>query len=85
MYENFFLKQNVAYRWKTVPEDSVKQCFAGFFGQSWTSRRSSDAMWRIYSNDIGADSKGECLKDTVVRIATTPQMLFEELRASETL
>ena len=48
VYENFFLKESFHI-------DGVRKDFSPvinrFFGQCWSSRNSSDALWRIYSPD----------------------------------
>lgn len=84
VYENFFLKQQFVYEGNIIPSECLNQYFSGFFGQSWTSCRSSDAMWRIYSNAV---NKEHCLwkslQETAVRISTTPRMLYDALSSSQ--
>jgi hypothetical protein len=48
-YENYFLKENFVLQDGT-PVDASKN-IPGVFGQSWTMREETDAMWRIYSKE----------------------------------
>lgn len=48
VYENFILKEVVKRDGKETAMNSLADIF---YGQCWTSRKSSDAMWRIYSPD----------------------------------
>lgn len=48
VYENFILKEVIK---KDDKEMSMNSLVDIFYGQCWTSRKSSDAMWRIYSPD----------------------------------
>ena len=48
VYENFFLKEN--FHINGVRKDFTP-VINRFFGQCWSSRSSSDALWRIYSSD----------------------------------
>lgn len=63
---DFLLKQNYSLPDGT-PVDVVNQA-AGIFGQCWTLKSDSDAMWRIYSPN----------KDSI-RIRTTVGKLFDTL------
>lgn len=48
-YENYFLKENFVLPDGT-PVDASNN-IPGVFGQSWTIREETDAMWRIYSKE----------------------------------
>ena len=48
VYENFILKEVLKRDGKETTLNSLSDIF---YGQCWTSRKSSDAMWRIYSPD----------------------------------
>lgn len=65
-YENFFLKCNFYLDDNTLL--SAKSQIPGIFGQSWTTKKESDAMWRIYSND-----------KTGIKIKTNALKLFKAL------
>ncbi len=65
-YENFFLKCNF-FTCDNIPLTAKNQ-IPGIFGQSWTTKNESDAMWRIYSNN----KRG-------VKIKTTAKKLFNAL------
>lgn len=64
--ENFFLKSVV----KTESGElvSLENIAAGWYGQCWTTKEESDAMWRIYSHDKNG-----------VKVRTTIRKLFESL------
>lgn len=47
-YENFILKEVIKRDGKETAMNSLADIF---YGQCWTSKMSSDAMWRIYSPD----------------------------------
>lgn len=47
-FENFFLKCNIEDNGKIFNAESQTQCL---FGQSWTLKEETDALWRIYSPD----------------------------------
>lgn len=73
-YENFFLKENLQL------EDGTKvytdNNLPGVFGQSWTYREETDAMWRIYSQD-DVDANGKHKRNfRGVRIETTARKLL---------
>lgn len=57
-YENFLLKENFLFHGK--PE-SLASYQERIFGQCWTTKQSSDALWRIYS----PDKKGVRIKTTI--------------------
>ncbi len=65
-YENFFLKQDFRMNDGT-PVDATTM-IKGIFGMCWTTKRESDALWRIYSPDKRA-----------VRIRTTADKLFRTI------
>lgn len=51
-YENFFLKEEFYtsnHIYKTIPI-GTSEVSERIYGQSWTLKEESDAMWRIYSN-----------------------------------
>ena len=48
VYENFMLKESFMRNGRKVPLGILAE---RFYGQCWTTKRSSDAMWRIYSPD----------------------------------
>ena len=76
VYENFFLKQKFCTECgMEISQELLSDCFPGIFGQSWTLQKSSDAMWRIYSQI----AEGSDLDDTAVRIETTPQKLLTQI------
>lgn len=59
-YENFFLKCQFSIDGRYV---DAKSLIPGIFGQSWTMKQESDAMWRIYSgNKTGVKIKTNALK-----------------------
>ena len=48
VYENFILKEECVMDGSVFPVKRMSNCF---YGQCWTRKESSDAMWRIYSSD----------------------------------
>ena len=74
-YENFFLKQSFGFEGKEVSMTSIAK---DIYGQSWTTKRESDAMWRIYSHDVSAilGNDNIALMKRSIRIRTTPQKLL---------
>lgn len=48
VYENFILKEDYYRRGQRIKAEWLSKMF---FGQCWTGKMSSDAMWRIYSPD----------------------------------
>lgn len=66
VYENYVLKQNY-FMPDGTPVDVINQA-AGIFGQCWTVKPDSDAMWRIYSP-----------RKDAIRIRTTVGKLFDTL------
>ena len=66
VYENFMLKQDCFLN-NGTPVDVINQA-DGVYGQCWTVRAESDAMWRIYSPNKDA-----------IRIKTTVGKLFDTL------
>lgn len=68
-FENFILNSRMGHGGGSPGQRFLNQeCI---FGQCWTRRAASDAMWRIYSPDKGA-----------VRIRSTPRRLLESLAAT---
>lgn len=59
-YENFFMKENfytyASFYEKNVPV-STEEILKRLYGQSWTLKEESDAMWRIYSSKEGGIEK----------------------------
>lgn len=66
VYENYILKQD--YELQDGTHVDVINQTDGIFGQSWTVKPDSDAMWRIYSQNKDA-----------IRIKTTVGKLFDTL------
>ena len=60
-YENFMLKNEFLVNGKNY---SLEKLSDEWFGQCWTTKSSSDAMWRIYSHD----KKSVRIKTTVGRL-----------------
>ena len=60
-YENFMSKENIKYRSKKV---DLKGIIDNMYGQCWTSKMTSDALWRIYS----PDKKGVRIKTTLAKL-----------------
>lgn len=73
-YENYFLKENLQLEDGT--KVSADNNLPGVFGQSWTYREETDAMWRIYSQD-DVDANGKHKRNFHgVRIETTARKLL---------
>lgn len=73
-YENYFLKENL--RLEDGTKVSADNNLPGVFGQSWTFREETDAMWRIYSQD-DVDANGKHKRNFHgVRIETTARKLL---------
>ncbi len=64
-YENFFLKSTFYREQSLIGTDNL---IHGVFGQSWTTKTESDAMWRIYSSDKNG-----------IRIKTNAKKLFDAI------
>lgn len=69
VYENFILKEDYYRGKKKIPTVWLSEMF---YGQCWTGKKSSDAMWRIYS----PDKKG-------VRIRTRIGKIMDILRIEQ--
>jgi hypothetical protein len=65
-FENFYLKCKV--RISKTEVASLRSISSSWYGQCWTKKRDSDAMWRIYSHN----------KDGL-RISTTIRRLFSAI------
>lgn len=65
-YENFILKENIIYHNKTSKLATIQE---RLFGQCWTTKQTSDALWRIYSPDRNS-----------VRIKTTVGKLWNTVK-----
>ena len=72
-YENFFLKEEFYAYAEYYKKDilvSTEEIIDRTYGQSWTLKEESDAMWRIYSNIKNG------IKDSAVRIKVRVDNLF---------
>ena len=67
-YENFLLKETIIHNGEPV---NLKIYQDRLFGQCWTTKQSSDALWRIYSPDKKS-----------VRIKTTIGMLWDSVKGA---
>lgn len=73
-YENYFLKEELHLEDGRII--SADNNLPGVFGQSWTYREETDAMWRIYSQD-DVDGNGKHKRNFHgVRIGTTVRKLL---------
>ncbi len=80
-YENLFLKQTfVNEDGDVVRKELIDLCFSGLYGQCWTDKKSSDAMWRIYSQLPQETSCVWDLGNTAIRIETDSEKLTKEIR-----
>ena len=70
VYENYILKQN--YTLSDGTSIKVIEQANGVFGQCWTVCPETDAMWRIYSQDLKS-----------IRIRTTVEKLYDTLYKSD--
>lgn len=68
-YELFVFKQNYTYKGHKLDNSEI---IRHHYGQCWSTKMNSDALWRIYSPDM----KG-------VRLKTTPSILLHELFANK--
>ena len=77
VYENYFLKGNVISHGLWGGTDIIQN---GMFGQSWSLRPESDALWRIYS-DIKQvkNSQHPNYDDVAIRIKTTARKLYDAI------
>jgi hypothetical protein len=64
-YELFVYKQDYTYQGYKLDNSDVLQ---HHYGQCWSTRMNSDALWRIYSPDMKS-----------VRLKTTPRLLLQTL------
>lgn len=74
-YENYFLKEKFILKDGT-PVDA-KNNIPGVFGQSWTTRGETDAMWRIYSKEDKTNGVNNTRIFYGVRIETTVRKLLD--------
>ena len=84
VYENFLLKHSYedTFGGKSCML-SLKNWKKYFYGQSWTTKDVSDAMWRIYSGTSKSDVKNCCkLCDIAVKIRTTVAKLCGVINGS---
>lgn len=61
VYENFIFKEEIIFKGKA---HSVESLASRCYGQCWTTKMSSDALWRIYS----PDKKSVRIKTTIGRL-----------------
>lgn len=78
-YENWFLKERIQLENGEI--GTAENLIHGVYGQCWSSKEESDAMWRIYSsvtksNEMKQDSF-EYLQNSAVRIKTTAKKVFD--------
>lgn len=69
-YELFVFKQHYMYQGRKLDNTDISQ---HYYGQCWSTRMNSDAMWRIYSTDLKS-----------VRLRTTPLKLINALFREKT-
>lgn len=78
-YENFFLKSNF-YTYASFYKQNIQvhtdDIINRTYGQSWTMREESDAMWRIYSN------KGD-IENIAIRVKIKIDNLFNIVYTSD--
>ena len=78
-YENFFLKSyfyTYASFYKQIVQVGTDEIRNRTYGQSWTMREESDAMWRIYSNK-------DDIENIAVRIKIKIDNLFNIVYTSD--
>ena len=68
-FENFFLRCDVIE--ENGDKGSLESLYKSWYGQCWTYTQESDALWRIYGDDV---EKG--LKNQGVRVKTNIRKLF---------
>lgn len=77
-YENFFLKEEfytyVPFYQRDIPI-STEEISKRIYGQSWTLKEESDAMWRIYS--IYSEDKKFNLDEMAIKIKVQVRNLFD--------
>ena len=77
-YENWFLKENFQLTSGLIV--NAEDLIPGVFGQCWSKKEESDAMWRIYSNVKNNGDEGfEYLQNSAVRIKTTAKKIFDAI------
>lgn len=80
-YENYFFKEDLQL--EDGRKISADNNLPGVFGQSWTYREETDAMWRIYSQD-DVDENGKHKRNFHgVRIETTARKLLNLVYVDE--
>lgn len=84
VYENFLL--NYLFEETYGGQESVlslKNWKKAIYGQSWTLKKESDAMWRIYSGTAKSDVKNSNkLFDLAVKVRTTIAKLCDSVNGS---
>lgn len=70
VYENFLMKEKWFFNGIEMNNSKIQH---NIYGQSWTTLRESDAMWRIYSKIPKPICNNE---ETAVRIKTTPSKII---------
>lgn len=81
-YENFILKENFVLT-NGTPVDASNN-IPGVFGQCWSYREETDAMWRIYSEDDKDVNQRHLRNFHGVRIETTARKLLNTIYVDET-
>lgn len=73
-FENFLLKQNFWYKTENGEQNEydIHEISELLYGQSWSLKEESDAMWRIYSPN-----------KTSVRLKTTIKKLFDSIYTND--
>lgn len=79
-YENWFLKERI--RLTNGEIGSAENLIPGVYGQCWSKKEDSDAMWRIYSVLSKKTEEGNhfaYLDNSAVRIKTTARKIFDAI------
>jgi len=80
-YENWFLKEKMQL--KSGEIGTAENLIPGVFGQCWSRKEESDAMWRIYStvkkNHGDERVSFEYLQNSAVRIKTTAKKIYDAI------
>ena len=80
-YENWFLKEKIQLENGEI--GTAENLIPGVFGQCWSRKEESDAMWRIYSaikkNHGDEKVPFEYLQNSAVRIKTTAKKIYDAI------
>lgn len=80
-YENWFLKEKIQLENGQI--GTAENLIPGVFGQCWSRKEESDAMWRIYSTVTKShedeQKSFEYLQNSAVRIKTTAKKIFDTI------